>query len=64
MTQQRDILINDIIKVTVYESEVEPNCDNVKEDRWRAEEDHTRIEVEEETRLVEEARLKSEEEEV
>ena len=29
LTHQRDILINDIIKVIVRESEVEPNCDGV-----------------------------------
>ena len=33
MTQQRDILINDIIKVTVCELEVEPNCDDVNKER-------------------------------
>ena len=37
LTQQIDILINLIIKVTVYESEVEPNFDDVNEERWRAE---------------------------
>ena len=33
LTQQRDILINDIIKVTVCYSEVELNCYDVNEER-------------------------------
>ena len=33
MTQQIYIMINDIIKGTVWESKLEPNCDDVNEDR-------------------------------
>ena len=45
LTQQINILINDIIKGTVYESELEPSFDNVNKERWIVEEDHTWIEV-------------------
>ena len=33
LTQLRDILINDIIKGTVSESEVEPKCDDVNKEQ-------------------------------